>query len=300
MRVLLQFPEGLKSKALEEQKKLEKQGYEVFISSASCYGACDLAIDEAEKIKADKIIHFGHAPFVGIETKIPVEYKEYGIDIDLNIIKKNLGRLKNFNKIGLVTTVQHVHQLDKIKKIFEKAHKEVFIGKGTKSYYPGQVLGCDTGAIDSIISKIECIIYIGGGRFHYLVMNYDIPVFVINPFSKTTAFSMVNEEIKKYQKQIKGNLLKASEAKTFGIIVSTKIGQFNLKGAEEAKKRLERKRKKATILICDEINPIALQNFNLFDAYINTACPRIIEDYKRIGKPVVNLDMLNELIEILV
>ena len=72
-------------------------------------------------VKADKIIHFGHAPFANLEDKIgiPVEYKEYHIDIDLNLIKANLGRMKNFEKIGLVTTVQHIHQLGEMKKLFE-------------------------------------------------------------------------------------------------------------------------------------------------------------------------------------
>ena len=99
MRILLQFPEGLKSKALEEQKQLEEQGNEVFVSSASCYGACDLAIDEAKKLKIDKLIHYGHAPFIGVKTDIEVEYREYHQDIDLEVIKKHLGRIKNFKNI---------------------------------------------------------------------------------------------------------------------------------------------------------------------------------------------------------
>ncbi|MCC7552556.1 diphthamide biosynthesis enzyme Dph2 [Candidatus Micrarchaeota archaeon] len=292
MRILLQFPEGLKSKALEEQKELEKQGNEVFVSSASCYGACDLAIDEAKKVKADKIIHYGHAPFVG-KTEIPVEYKEFHQDIDLELIKKHLGRIKNFTKIGLITTVQYIHQLDEIKQVLEKNHKEIFIGKGPKCFYKGQVLGCDTGAIDEILDKIECVLYIGGGKFHYLTLNYEIPVFIISPNGE---FKRVNDEIQQYNKKLQGALLKSSEAKAFGILVSTKIGQFNLQGAEEAKKKLEEKGKSAVILISNEINHIALQNFNLFDAYINTACPRIIEDYERFEKPIININKLEELI----
>ena len=64
MRVLLQFPEGLKRLALEYAQKYEAQGHEVFVSSSSCYGACDLALDEAKKIGAKKIVHFGHSKFI--------------------------------------------------------------------------------------------------------------------------------------------------------------------------------------------------------------------------------------------
>lgn len=298
MRILLQFPEGLKSKALEEQKELEKQDHEVFISSASCYGACDLAIEEAKKIKADKIIHYGHAPFIGIKIDIEVEYREYHQDIDLEIIKKHLGRIKNFKNIGLITTVQHIHQLKEIITLLEKNHKQVFIEKGPKCFYKGQVLGCDTGSIDEILNNIECVLYIGGGKFHYLTLNYDIPVFIINPVNGE--FKRVNDEIKDYNKRLQGALLKASEAKKFGILVSTKIGQFNIQGAKQAKKKLEDKGKSAVILTSNEINSIALQNFNIFDAYINTACPRLIEDYERFEKPIINLNKLDELISIMV
>ena len=63
MRILIQFPEGLKQKALEYAQSLEKEGNEVFISASPNFGACDLALDEARNLKADKLIHYGHAEF---------------------------------------------------------------------------------------------------------------------------------------------------------------------------------------------------------------------------------------------
>ena len=69
MKILLQFPEGLKQKAVEIAKKYEKKGDVVFLSAAPCYGACDLALDEARAIGAKKIIHFGHSPFGNLKPK---------------------------------------------------------------------------------------------------------------------------------------------------------------------------------------------------------------------------------------
>ena len=57
MRILLQFPEGLKQEALKHAKKLEAEGNEVVVSATPTFGACDLAIDEAKNIKADKRIY---------------------------------------------------------------------------------------------------------------------------------------------------------------------------------------------------------------------------------------------------
>jgi len=53
------------------------------------------------------------------------------------------------------------------------------------------------------------------------------------------------------------------------------------------------------ILVSRTIDPEALQDYNLFDAYINTACPRIADDYEVIGKPIINvfeLDLFYELL----
>ncbi|MCL4403204.1 diphthamide synthesis protein, partial [Candidatus Marsarchaeota archaeon] len=91
MRILLQFPEGLKQEALRHAKELESEGNEVFISASPTYGACDLAIDEAKNICADKIIHFGHAEFNKVEFN--VEYVEYSIDAPMNMLEKALPQL---------------------------------------------------------------------------------------------------------------------------------------------------------------------------------------------------------------
>ena len=87
MRILLQFPEGLKQKALEHAKRLEKGGDEVFISASPTFGACDLAIDEAKNIKADKLIHFGHGEFHNVDFN--VEYVPYEMTASLDILERD-------------------------------------------------------------------------------------------------------------------------------------------------------------------------------------------------------------------
>ena len=122
MRILLQFPEGLKQKALEYSKKLESEGNEVFISVSPTFGACDLALDEARAIKADKLVYFGHAEFHHVNFN--VEYVPYEIDAPLDLLPKSLEYLEEYNTIGLVTTIQHVHQLNAIKDFYEKNGKK--------------------------------------------------------------------------------------------------------------------------------------------------------------------------------
>jgi len=294
MRILLQFPEGLKKHALEHAKEYEKKGHTVFISSAPCYGACDLALEEAKTVKADKIIHFGHAPFIKKKLPVKVEYVEFHIDVNLKNIRKSASQLKEFKKIALATTVQHVHQLKEMKKIFEKTGKKVLIGRGALAFYPGQVLGCDAGAVLSVSDKADAVVFIGDGLFHPLAIGVEKPVFVIHP--KSGQVRKINSEIERLKKKRKGILTRALYSKTFGILLSTKPGQSNVKLAEEIKKKLEKKGKKAEILVSNSFDPLSLQNFQSFECYVTTACPRISEDSDIYGKPVLDIELFKDFI----
>jgi len=63
-RVLLQLPEGLKPEGPRLAKIIQKTGALPIISADPCYGACDLAINEAESLGVDLIVHFGHSKLV--------------------------------------------------------------------------------------------------------------------------------------------------------------------------------------------------------------------------------------------
>ena len=54
------------------------------------------------------------------------------------------------------------------------------------------------------------------------------------------------------------------------------------------------------LLVANELNPLSLANFLSFDAYINTACPRISDDTDAYGKPIVNVADLKRLLELMV
>ncbi|MFH1306735.1 MAG: diphthamide biosynthesis enzyme Dph2 [Candidatus Micrarchaeota archaeon] len=295
MKILLQFPQGLKQYALAEAGKYEKEGHEIFLSSSPCWGACDLAIDEAKKIGAQKLIHYGHSKFQETnEKEINIEYKLFPIDANLQALKNSLPKLKNYKKLALVTTVSHIHQLNEMKKILTDAGHEIFTEKGALASMEGQVLGCDAYAASKLADKVDAIIYFGGGKFHPLGIDVKKPILAVNPYAKGSEF--INEHLEKKRKKEKGMLIAASQAKTIGIILSTKTGQFNLKIAENAKKKLKELGKNAQILVSNEIDFISLKDFNIFDAYITTACPRLIDDTERIEKPVINISQFPELL----
>ncbi|MDE1797952.1 MAG: diphthamide biosynthesis enzyme Dph2 [Candidatus Micrarchaeota archaeon] len=308
MRLLLQFPEGLKRYATEEAAKYEKEGHEVFISATPCWGACDLALDEAKKIKADKLVHYGHAQYHQVKD-FDVEYKLFPITVDLSVFDQALPLLAPYRRIALVTTVSHIHQLPDMRKILEKVGHEVLTSKGGLAILEGQVLGCDSSAADKLSGQADAIVYFGGGEFHPLGIGSFgggaksgspaplKPTLAVSPYARSAYW--LNPHIEKKRKQERGMLIAASQAQRVGILVSLKSGQYNLRTAEATKKRLESYGRTASILVTGEVDFHAVQDFNAFDAYVTTACPRLVDDAERLGKPVVNVAQLPELFSLI-
>jgi len=295
MRILLQFPEGLKQKATEYIEEYRKQGHEVFISGAACYGACDLALEEARAIHADKIVHFGHAPFIKNKLPVEVEYIEYHIDADLDKMKEAAGKI-NEKKIALGTTVQHIHQLEVMKEIFESAGKTILTGKGFLAHHEGQILGCDHIAVTQF-ADADAIVIIGDGLFHAIGADSEKPVYVVHPQSGDVRD--ISDEITKLKKRRRGAIAKAIESEKFAVLLSTKPGQSRPEVADKMKKELESIGKKAVIITANEFSPSALANLTEFDCYVNTACPRIADDTEVFEKPILNPDMVVEMVEMI-
>ena len=298
MRILLQFPEGLKQKALEHVKKLEKDGNEVFISASPTFGACDLALDEARDLKAEKLVHFGHAEFHHVDFN--VEYIGYGIDAPLNLLPESLDRLREYVRIGIITTIQHIHQLEAVKKFYEDNGKKVIVGKPYGfAKMQGQILGCDIGSAATIDSKVDAFVYFGGGIFHPLgaVLATTKPFFVIEPFQGVIERFDSYREL--YGKKRRAKILGSVDAKRIGILLTTKNGQHNMALATILKKRIEKAGMSAGILVANTFDFDSLNNMMEFDAFVNTACPRIsIDDIDRTRKPLLSANELMEVIKI--
>ena len=127
-RVLLQLPEGLKPEGPRLAKIVEKTGALPIISADPCYGACDIAVNEAESLGVDLIVHFGHAKLVKHE-QIPTVYVEARATVTVEAaVEKSLPLLRNYAKIGLATSVQHLQTLNQAREILIKAGKTVIVG----------------------------------------------------------------------------------------------------------------------------------------------------------------------------
>ena len=281
----LQFPEGLKIHAVRVAEKIETEtDAVVLISGDPCYGACDVSDTHMEGL-VDLIVHFGHIEFP-IDYKVPVLFIEAYSKIDIdNVVKKSLAFLENYKKIGVVTTIQHLPLINQIKDFLEDNEKEVVMkeGAGTRK---GQVLGCNFSAIKDI--DADAFLFIGSGNFHALGVTLftEKPVFIADPYMNEVR--TIDEFRDRILRIRFAKITKASDAQKFGIIVSSKRGQFRLDLAKSLKKMINKERKEAFIIMLDNVSPDLLIPYMDLDAFIVTACPRVaIDDASMYKKPLL-------------
>lgn len=273
-KVALQFPEGLKRKAAEIADELKQNGFFVIISGDPCYGACDLALDALQY--CDILVHFGHTP---VDKHPNVIYEPFRVDIDLNTLILAFPLLRE-KRIGLVTTAQHLHQVAEMEEYLrKKGFDPVVCHGGLRAPNRGQVLGCSFEAARR--TEAGEILYVGTGVFHPLGVSLatGARTLALDPFTRTV------QEIDASRLQRKRFMLieRARDAKKFGIIVSSKSGQNRMEVAESLSSLCE----EAVIILMNEVVPGQLLNLG-FDAYVNTACPRLsYDDQERFPAPVL-------------
>lgn len=167
-------------------------------------------------------------------------------------------------KIGVIAAVQFMDQVNSLTNQLQ----------GVRG---GQVLGCDASAAEKIGDKVAAFLYVGSGTFHPInvCLKTKKPVYCFNP--KTGQLTKLGQDIiAKAEKKRKAAVVRFLSAEKIGILVSTKPGQNNLKGALSLKSAL--KEKKCYIFVFDTLDISELENFSFIKCWVNTACPRIADE----------------------
>jgi len=304
-RIVLQFPEGLLKYAVQIAERIAQEtGVEAIISLDTCYGACDLAIYASSRVKADLLIHYGHAAWSGTPPA-PTIYVESFVSLDMNtMIPKVKEALGNARRVGLLSTVQHIRQVEKVRASLESNGFKIVIGKATgKVCYDGQVLGCDYSTARSISHNVDKFVLIGGGKFHAIGLALAVrkECIAVDPFSNEVFNT--KELLCRHLKSRYSRIMEARSASSFGVTIGLKYGQLDLRRALRIREELLRFGKKVTLFCVDNLIPQQLNNISGIDAFVVTACPRIaIDDAELFKKPVlaseeVELIFSDELLE---
>lgn len=287
--VLLLLPSGLKRKAADLAKAIEgRYGCIVLVSGDSCFGSCDIPCGALGFV--DAIIQVGHWEMPSFSLSRPTIYLPVEISIDLSRMMASAKHLLR-SPVGLLSTPQHLHQLDDAKVLLEREKFKVIIGKGSgRVPAPGLVLGCDYSSARAIASKVESYLLLGGGSFHAIGLKLATgkPVVVLDPERSNAVTEEI--EVESFKRKRHAKIAALSRAKSIGILVSYKPGQERMSLARRLLDALLKSGREGRIIILDEISPEKLVNLGL-DAYVSTACPRISlddsDDYGSVvGAPV--------------
>lgn len=292
--VLIQLPEGLKPQGPRLAEVIEKTGATAIISADPCYGACDLAVEEAKSLNADLLVHFGHSqmPPANKREPIPIIYIHAKAKLSLKTaLEKALLLIKPWKRIGVVTTIQHAEHLDDVKEALLASGKRVAVGDAGRLGHAGQVVGCDFSNARAVVKNVDAFLCVCGGRFHALgvALTTAKPTVVADPY-EATAYS-VDSEADRLIKQRWASIQEAASGKRFGVLIGLKSGQKRLERALWISIKLQGLGKKSTLLTAREITPESLLQYPSIDAYVNTACPRIsLDDSTRFKKPVLTIN----------
>ena len=176
-----------------------------------------------------------------------------------DVAKLNIKSLEKsgFKKFGLISSIQFVDELPKVRDYLKS--------KGFESEIGGQILGCRVEKAYAIKSKIDAFLYIGDGLFHPTALyRAGKPIFLYN-----------GTELKEPKKN-KAALTKFLHAEKVGILISTKHGQSFLHLAHKIKELYPEK--EYFFFLSDTIDYNQMQNFPFVQAWVNTACNRIADD----------------------
>ena len=283
-RVGLQLPEGLKTVSIALADEISNEtGVEVILSGNTCYGACD--IDGKLERFVDVLFHFGHANTFLPKDHEKVVFIELRSTVDIKPVVERAVTEFTGVCVGLVATVQHVHKLAEAKTLLRRFGKTATIGKSLHvDVVPGMVLGCDFSA-----ARVPCdeILFVGSGDFHPsgIALYTGKRVVAADPFTQHISV-FEPEALRKKRYLVVGRAL---GLKLFGILVSTKSGQLRLNEARALKRKAEEKGLDAYVIVLDEITEAHLLGYNV-DAFVNTACPRLVEDFVQFKKPVLAIN----------
>jgi 2-(3-amino-3-carboxypropyl)histidine synthase len=296
--VALNAPDGLLPKVQETALKIMKRfGIPAYVLADTTWGSCDLNSNGAKVLAADVLFNIGHTISLDTIEKNVVMIDAFD-DISFEKIAEKCVNVLKGKTISLITDSQHLHQIEPVKKILETGGIKVKIGKGKGQLNDGQVFGCEFYPASETKDVVDANVFLGQSNFHAagIALSTNKPTYVLDPYFNE--IREITEFANKLQRKATLAIYKASEAKTFGIIVGLKEGQLSKLTALKFKRELEKEGKEVQLFALTNITNERLQNIKGIDAFIQVACPRISTD-NQFDKPLLSTPQATALLKIL-
>ncbi|KAL1129301.1 hypothetical protein AAG570_013830 [Ranatra chinensis] len=307
-RVALQLPEGLQMFAITLCDIIEKfTGAETIIMGDVTYGACCVDDFTAKALGVDLLVHYGHSCLVPIDRTegITVLYVFVDIKIDAaHFIESVALNVASRSRLALVSTVQFVTTLHASAAELRARGYSVDVPQ-SKPLSPGEILGCTAASL--LPTQVDCLIYLGDGRFHleaamianpqlkayrFFQVNYFTILCRYDPYEKKMTEESYDHEtmLNRRRRAVEEAQLTASSGGTFGLILGTLGRQGSTSVFEHLEEKLKRDSKDYIRLLLSEVFPSKLSLFgNGVGAWVQVACPRLSIDWgHQFGRPLLS------------
>ena len=295
--VAINGPDGMLPKIQETAKHImEKFDIPAFVLGDTTWGTCDLNSNGAKVLGAEILFNIGHTNKLETFQNNVVMINAFD-DISFDkVLPKSIEKLKG-KVVSLITDSQHLHEVDNVKNYLEKNKIRVKIGKGKGQLNDGQVFGCEFYPAVETKENSDVNLFLGQSNFHAagIALSTKKPTYVLDPYFNE--LRDVTKFAETLEKKATLTIFKAADAKTFGVIVGLKEGQFAQLTALKFKKELEKEGKIVQLIALTDITNERLKNFTGIDAFIQVACPRISTD-NQFDKPVLSTPQATALLKL--
>jgi len=296
--VALNGPDGILPKIQDAASNVMKRfGIPAYVIADATWGSCDLNSNGAKVLGAEILFNIGHTISLESIEKNVIMIDAFD-DITFDKVTKKCTEILKGKVVCLTTDSQHLHQIENVAKILNDNDVHVKIGKGKGQLNDGQIFGCEFYPAVEMKDQVDVNIFLGQSNFHAagLALSTNKPTYVLDPYFNEVR--EITEFAKKIQKKATLAIFKAVEAKTFGVIVGLRDGQFSKITALKFKKELEKEGKVVQLFALTDITNERLQNLKDIDAFIQVACPRISTD-NHFDKPVLSTPQATALLKLL-
>jgi len=299
-RILVQAPDGLKPLYLCIHRVLSGRA-ELYYSSSPTYGACDLALNEARRLRAEVILHIGHTeyPFLHIKPEIPVLYipAYYRWTPSKKLMDDLADHLKSLNaqNIGLVASIQHTHSLEQLAEELEKRGFNPIIGsKPYRVADRGQIIGCDYTSAIAIEDFVDVFLVLAGGKFHAIGLALSMSekkVLGLDPYTGKIWDAQGEARRILAKRYYIVTSLANKGFSSVGVVIGLKPGQYRPRIVHIIEEYAKKKSICVYKIVSEELTEdrlIAIDNALALDIYVVTSCPRLaLDDLEGFYKPVL-------------
>ncbi len=296
--VSLNGPDGMLPQVQDMAVKISKK-YKIpaYVLADTTWGTCDLNTNGSKVLGAEIQFNIGHTINTESLEKNMVLIDAFD-NVSFDDVAEKCAKDLKGKTVSLVTDSQHLHQIDKVKKILTVNGIDVRIGKGKGQLNDGQVFGCEFYPATELKKTVDAYVFLGQSNFHAagIALSTNLPTFVLDPYFNEVR--EVTEFAQKLKKKATLAVYKAADAQSFGVIIGLKEGQLSKIFALKMKKELEKEGKDVQLFALTDITNERLQNLRGIDAFIQVACPRISTD-NQFDKPVLSTPQANALLKIL-